>query len=175
MTEPIRESRRLWFQRRAFADALLLTTVLVGVLSGFALAQTPQPMPPGPPQDPTRPLLGPVDQADENFTFLKDPSKRTDFWDFLKYIPLNHAGTCYLTFGFESRSEYQWFQNANWGGGPQTISGYYLQRVIPEASLTLDSHLRVFASFQYDKEMGNNAGAAPRHRRRSGRLPRSIP
>jgi hypothetical protein len=118
-------------------------------------------MPPGPPPDPARPLLTPVDQADENFTFLKDPSKRTDFWDFLKYIPLNQRGDVYLTFGFETRSEHEWFQNANWGAGPQTISGYYLQRVIPEGSLTIGSHFRLFASFQYDKEMGNNGGPRP--------------
>ena len=48
-----------------------------------------------------------------------------------------------------------------WGKGPQTISGYWLQRVIPEASLTLGSHVRLFASFQYEKEMGNNAGPRP--------------
>ena len=149
--------RRRWI----LADTLLFSVFLVGMLSGGALAQTPQPMPPGPPQDSARPLLTPVDQADENFTFLKDPSKRTDFWDFLKYIPLNQRGDVYLTFGFETRSEYEWFQNANWGAGPQTISGYYLQRVIPEGRLTIGSHFRLFASFQYDKEMGNNGGPRP--------------
>ena len=152
---------RMSYRTRAVGDNLLFTIVLVLMLSGGSLAQTPQPMPPGPPPDPDRPLLTPVDQADENFSFLKDPSKRTDFWDFLKYIPLNSVGNCYLTFGFESRSEYEWFQNANWGASPQTISGYYLQRVIPEASLYLDYNFRLFASFQYDKEMGNNGGPRP--------------
>src|SRR5260370_8244378 len=105
--------------------------------------------------------MPPVDQADENFSFLKSPCKRTDLWDLLKYIPLNERGDVYLTFGFETRSEHEWFQNANWGAGPQTISGYYLQRVIPEGSLTIGSHFRLFASFQYDKEIGNNGGPRP--------------
>jgi hypothetical protein len=70
------------------------------------------------------------------------------FWDPLKYIPLDSAGEYYLTFGFEDRSEHEWFQNEMWGKSPQTVSGYWLQRVIPEASLTLESHVRVFASFQ---------------------------
>jgi hypothetical protein len=48
-----------------------------------------------------------------------------------------------------------------WGAGPQTISGYWLQRVIPEVSLTMGSHFRMFASFQYEKEMGNNGGPRP--------------
>src|SRR5580704_5723268 len=126
-----------------------------------SFAQPPQPMPPGPPSDPARPLLIPVDQADENFSFLRDPSKRTDLWDPLKYVPLNDRGDFYLTLGFENRSEYEWFQSANWGAGPQTISGYWLQRDIPEASVTLGAHFHAFASFQYEKEMGNNAGPRP--------------
>ena len=129
--------------------------------SAVALAQTPQPMPPGPPPNPARPPLTPIDQAGENFTFLRDPSNRADLWDPLKYVPLDRTGDFYLTFGFEFRSEYEWFQNAMWGAGPQTISGYWLQRIIPEMSLTLGSHVRMFASFQYEKEMGNNAGPRP--------------
>src|SRR5713101_6046913 len=161
MSGRIRASHRWCYRRRAIADTLLFTIVLVGMLSGGALAQTPSPMPPGPPADPARPFLAPQDQADENFTFLKNPSKRTDFWDFLKYIALKHDGGVYLTFGFENRSEYEWFQNAKLGAGPRTISGYWLQRVIPEASLTLGSHFRLFTSFQYEKEMGNNGGPRP--------------
>jgi len=142
------------------AKIICFTAVIV-LFAAATRAQTPQPMPPGPPPDPARPPLTPVDQADENFTFLRDPAKRTDLWDPLKYVPLNASGSFYLTLGFETRSEYEWFQNANWGAGPQTISGYWLQRVIPEASLTLGSHFRLFTSFQYDKEMGNNAGPRP--------------
>jgi hypothetical protein len=146
---------------RSLAGTVVFALLVVLLWSTRTLAQTPQPMPPGPPPNPARPPLTPVDQADENFTFLRNPSNRTDFWDPLKYIPLDQTGDYYLTLGFESRSEYEWFQNANWGAGPQTISGYWLQRVIPEASLTVGSHFRLYASFQYEKEMGNNAGPRP--------------
>jgi hypothetical protein len=141
--------------------ALVVALHAILILSASALAQTPQPMPPGPPPNPARPQLTPVDQCDENFTFLRDPANQTDLWDPLKYVPLNESGSFYLTLGFEERSEYEWFQNANWGAGPQTIGGYWLQRVIPEANVTLGSHLRLFTSFQYAKEMGNNAGPRP--------------
>src|ERR1700723_3239130 len=94
---------------------VVLALMMTAIPSTRGGAQKPHPMPPGPPPDPARPPLTPVDQADENFTFLKDPSKRTDFWDFLKYIPLNQRGDVYLTFGFETRSEHEWSQNANWG------------------------------------------------------------
>ena len=70
--------------------SLGLLTILLS--SAAALAQMPQPMPPGPPPNPVRPPLTPVDQADENFTFLRDPSNRTDLWDPLKYVPLDRTG-----------------------------------------------------------------------------------
>ena len=100
--------------------------------------------------------------ADENFSLPAGiPPTELISGIALKYIPLDSSGKYYLTFGFEDRSEFEWFQNEMWGKGPQTISGYWLQRVIPEASLTLGSHVRLFASFQYEKEMGNNAGPRP--------------
>jgi hypothetical protein len=129
--------------------------------SAASRAQTPQPMPPGPPENPLRPALAPVGQADENFSFLRNPANRTDLWDPLKYIPLDSSGRYYLTFWFEDRSEYEWFQNEMWGQGHQTISGYWLQRVIPAMGLTLGTHVRVYSSFQYEKELGNNAGPRP--------------
>jgi hypothetical protein len=102
-----------------------------------------------------------MNQSDENFTFLRNPAERTDLWDPLKYIPLDQSGNYYLTFWFENRSEFEWFQNEMWGKGPQTISGYWLQRVVPAVGLTLGSNVRLYSSFQYEKEMGNNAGPRP--------------
>src|ERR1700733_10157985 len=90
------------------AGIIYFTAVLV-LFSGAARAQTPQPIPPGPPMNPERPPLAPVDQADENFSFLRDPSNRSDFWDLLKYVSLDSNGDTYLTLGFENRSEYEWF------------------------------------------------------------------
>jgi hypothetical protein len=147
------------FRRSIRTIVVVLLTVLMW--SPSSRAQTPQPMPPGPAQNPLRPPLAPVDQADENFSFLSNPANRTDLWDRLKYVPLNQSGNYYLTFWFEERSEHEWFQNAMWGAGPQTISGYWLQRVIPAVGLTLGSHVRLYSSFQYEKEMGNNAGPRP--------------
>lgn len=156
-------SWRIWCEPRVERWRWILTLVfalVTATCSTFVWAQTPQPLPPGP-NNPERPPLAPVDQSDENFTFLRNPANRTDLWDPLKYIPLDQSEENYLTFWFENRSEYEWFQNAAWGQAPQTVSGYWLQRVIPAVGLTLGSHVRVYASFQYEKEMGNNAGPRP--------------
>jgi hypothetical protein len=145
---------------RRLGGVIGIALLMILVFSPRSSGQTPPPMPPGP-QNPERPPLAPQGQADQNWSFLSNPADRTDFWDPLKYIPLNEKGNYYLTFWFETRSEYEWFQNENWGQGLQTISGYWLQRVIPAVGLTLGSHVRLYTSFQYDKEMGNNAGPRP--------------
>src|SRR5258708_3355573 len=54
---------------------------------------------------------------DEDYSFLKDPARRTDFLDPLKYIPLNASGEFYLGFGGEARERYEYFHNSLWGQG----------------------------------------------------------
>jgi len=63
-----------------------LAIALVTIFSNSARAwpQTPQPMPPGPPPNRKRPALTPVNPADEDFSFLRNPANRTDPWDPLK-------------------------------------------------------------------------------------------
>jgi hypothetical protein len=41
-------------------------------------------MPPGPPPNRKRPALRPVNPADEDFSFLRNPANRPDPWDPLK-------------------------------------------------------------------------------------------
>jgi len=63
-----------------------LAIALVTIFSNSARAwpQTLQPMPPGPPPNRKRPALTPVNPADEDFSFLRNPANRTDPWDPLK-------------------------------------------------------------------------------------------
>ena len=139
----------------------LWASVVISVIACQVLAQTPDPRAPGPAPNPARPPLAPVDQADGDYTFLRDPANRTDFWDPLKYMPLNETGSAYVTLGFEARSEYEYFHNQMWGEGPQDSDGYWLGRFIPAAAVTLQPHVRMFAAFQYEKEAGNPAGPRP--------------
>jgi hypothetical protein len=55
-----------------FAGTVVFALLIILMSSARTLAQTPQPMPPGPPPDPARPPLAPVDQANENFSLLRD-------------------------------------------------------------------------------------------------------
>ena len=54
-------------------------------------------------------------RADEDYSYLKDPSLKTDFWDPIKYIPLNEAGDIYLSLGAELRERYEYVSNPSFG------------------------------------------------------------
>jgi hypothetical protein len=59
-------------------------------------AQTPDPLPTDPPQPEVRPPLCPFPRY-EDWSFLRDPAKRVDPYDRLKFIPLNALETIYVT------------------------------------------------------------------------------
>ena len=79
-------------------------------------AQTPDPTPLDAPQPGVWPPLSPFPRF-QDWSFLRDPSQRVDPYDRLKFIPLNDSKTNYLTFGLESRTEFQYLSNNNWGAG----------------------------------------------------------
>lgn len=104
--------------------------------TGVLKAQTPDPVPLDAPQPGVRPPLGPFPRF-EDWSFLRDRSLRVDPYDRLKFIPLNDSGTDYLSLGFENRTEFQYLNNNNWGAGPQDLTGYVLERLMPSADLHL--------------------------------------
>jgi hypothetical protein len=73
-------------------------------------------MPPGPPANPARRPLNPFPQLG-NWSFLRNPNRRTDFFDPLKYIPMGN-GNSFLSFGLEHRIEYEGYTAFNFDMGP---------------------------------------------------------
>src|SRR6266540_3797213 len=98
---------------------------------------------------------------DEDYSFLNDPARRTDFLDPLKYIPLDGSGEFYLGFGGEARERYEYFHNSLWGQGPQDDDGYLLQRYMLHADLHLGESLRVFGQLKSGLENGRSGGPRP--------------
>jgi hypothetical protein len=94
----------------------------------------------------------------EDYRYLKDPVRRTDFWDRFKYIPLNDAGSVYLSFGGETRQHYESIRNENWGATVEDNNGWYLQRYLLHADLHLGDRLRVFSQIQSGIETGRSGG-----------------
>jgi hypothetical protein len=139
---------------RAFI--ILLTAFLISAVSP---AQTPDPTSPGPPPDPARPALTPLPQL-ENWSFLKDPAKKTDMFDPLKYIPLGRDDS-YLSLGNEYRMEYERYTASDFGEGPQDQNGYLVLRELPHFDLHITNHYRFYNEFQFDYVDWRNGGPRP--------------
>jgi hypothetical protein len=99
-------------------------------------------------------------RADENYQYLADPRLHTDFWDPIKYIPLNETGSWYLSIGGEARERYEYFNHSNWGKDPQD-NGYLLQRYFLHGDLHLGENIRFFTQFQSSLEDGRNGEPRP--------------
>jgi hypothetical protein len=81
---------------------------------------------------------------DDDFTYLRDPVCRTDFWDPLKFIPLDTQAGWFLSLGGEIRERYERFHNPLWGQQLQSPDGYALQRYMLFGDLHLGEELRIF-------------------------------
>ncbi len=134
--------------KKTIEVAVLTCFLLLIVLPHMVRAQTPDPAPPGTPANPDRPPLNPFPQLG-NWSFLKDPSQRTDFFDPIKYIPIGN-GVSFLSFGLEYRIEYERYTAYDFDMGPQDQSGYLMQCLLPHMDLHFTNHVRIYTEFQFD-------------------------
>jgi hypothetical protein len=81
---------------------------------------------------------------EEDWSFLSDPAKRDDFWDPIKFIPLNQDGNVVLSLGGEIRETYERFHNTNFGLGPDDQDGYLLQRYLFHVDFHAGQRFRFF-------------------------------
>jgi hypothetical protein len=139
---------------------LLLIALVIALSPLPAKAQTPDPHPPGPAPDPARPPLNPF-PAEQNWSFLENAAKRTDFFDPAKYIPFGENPQLYLSLGFEYRIEYEYYDNWMFGAGPQDHNGYVMNRVMPHFDFHAGTDLRLFSEFEFDYTGGRNGGPRP--------------
>lgn len=98
---------------------------------------------------------------DEDYSYLRDPSRRSDFWDRIKYLPLNEAGDAYLSFGGEGRWRYERYQNYQWDPGAPDDDDYFLQRYLLHGDLHLGPAFRAFGQLQSSLEDWRAGGPRP--------------
>src|SRR5262245_39984398 len=96
---------------------------------------------------------------EEDWTYLNDKTQRSDAFDTLKYIPLNERW--YLSLGSEARIRYEYFDQFNFGAGPQDDNGYLLQRYLVHADVHFGKRVRVFTQLQSAISSGRNGGPRP--------------
>jgi len=98
---------------------------------------------------------------DEDYSYLKDASRRSDWVDPLKYIPLCETREAmFLTLGGEVRERYEYFRNASWDRANGT-DGFLLQRYMLFADLHLGPRFRLFTNVEGVLEEGREAGPRP--------------
>ncbi len=85
---------------------------------------------------------------DEDFSFLSDPSLRTDPFDFLKYIELHDDPFVSLSFGGEARTRYEYTSDPAFGLRGPSHDDYLLQRFLLHADARVgdreEFHARAF-------------------------------
>lgn len=110
-------------------------------------------------QQPSRPAVTTF-RYDEDWSALRDPARREDALDRLKWIGLNEDGSAWLTLGGESRTRYESSRHPVFGLSAPARNDYLLQRTQLSADLHLSPNFRAFVEIGSAFAPGWN-GAAP--------------
>ncbi len=143
----MRVLRLLSFRRRLIGIALGGVLGAIGLIAGDGEAACPSSR---------APYL--TLRYEEDYSFLRDPSCKTDLWDGLKYVPLDRRDDVYLSTGVDARVKYEYFRNFLWGQGPQDADGYVLQRYLVHGDLHVTPYARAFLQLQSALEEGRKGG-----------------
>jgi len=98
-------------------------------------------------------------RENEDWSFLKDKSLRSDIWDPLKYIRLG-SDDRYLTIGGEVREVFEQVGNDNWGKQPFTNT-FFLQRYMLHSDWHFGPHFRAFVQLKSGLESYRAGGPRP--------------
>ena len=85
-------------------------------------------------------------RENDDWSFLADPSLRSDFWDPIKYVPLG-CEACYVSLGGEIRQVFEHVANDNWGKQPYPNT-FLLQRYMLHSDWHLGKNLRIFVQLK---------------------------
>jgi Alginate export len=97
----------------------------------------------------------------EDYSYLRDPAKRTESLDDFKFIPLNKLGNSYLTLGGEVRQRYAYTANPLFGATQEDKTGVWLQRYVVHGDLHIGPYLRFFGQLYSALETGRNGSPSP--------------
>jgi hypothetical protein len=100
---------------------------------------------------------------EEDYSYLKDPNCRTDFWDPIKYIPWCGRDDWYLSVGGELRERYEFYHEQDAGAVPPNArdNGYLLERYLLHGDLHLGPYFRFFGQIVTGLEDGRIGGPRP--------------
>lgn len=85
----------------------------------------------------------------ESYAYLKNKEEmpyRGDFFDGIKYLPLNRSGSAYASFGGQLRSRYEYFSHRFWLPGN---TDFYSQRLALHTNIVLGKSLRFYGELYH--------------------------
>src|ERR1700730_12770375 len=85
-----------------------------------------------------------LERYDENWSFLRDLSKGTDFFDPIKWIPLGEKASWFLTLGGELRERFQDVRNPAFGLPSPVRNTDFFHRTFLFGDIHLGPHFRTF-------------------------------
>lgn len=100
-----------------------------------------------------------LNRAEEDFSYLRNPSKSNDVFDPLKFVPLNKGGSIYLTFSGEARLRNETYTKNSFSYVPPEHQDVLLLRERIGADLHVGEHVRGFAELESGQEGGSNYGS----------------
>jgi len=112
----------------------------------------------------TKPAAAPaytVLRYNEDYSYLRDASQRSDFFDPIKFIPLSADDSWYASLGGEVRDRYEYFNHNLFGAGDQDRDGYNLLRILADADVHFGPNLRVFVQGISSSEQSNQVPYRP--------------
>ena len=179
-------NEKSWSERVAYLSRLAIGCLSL-TLNAPVSAQTPPTAPidspfaatstatetTGPPPSAVTPVprLGPGSEAvtgsgvpaykllryNEDYSYLKDPDRRTDFWDPIKYIPIGDREDWYVSFGAQLRPWFQFYNNFNFGTTPGP-NAFLTQRYLFHGDFHFGPNIRFFGQLVSGLENGRIGG-----------------
>jgi Alginate export len=98
-------------------------------------------------------------RENDGWSFLADPSLRSDFWDSIKYIRLG-SEACYVSLGGEIREAFEQVGDDNWGR-QRYMNAFLLQRYMLHSDWHLGENFRVFVQLKSGLEDFRAGGPRP--------------
>jgi hypothetical protein len=121
----------------SFSRRTRYVVTVIACIPYIALAQAPTPQ---------RPAYT-LERYDEDWSFLRDASKRTDLFDPIKWIPLGNRESWFLTLGGELRERFQDVRNPAFGLPSPVRNTDFFHRTFLFGDIHLGAHFRTFFEF----------------------------
>lgn len=81
---------------------------------------------------------------DEDYRYLQDSQRRTDFWDPVKHTQIGSDPLTYISFGGELRERFEYYSALDFGVRGEGADAYLLHRLLLHADLHVGESFRTF-------------------------------